>query len=190
MCPNKEYYDKNRTLLLKQKRDWYNKRGRKLYNIQPMNENKNCPLYLGVVVGERLCSHLFNDVQVMPFGHIGYDIICNKGKKIDVKTACIRIRENKYHDWKFNINKNILADYFIFVAFDNIDDLNPLHLWVIPGHEVNYKTTASISPSTLYKWDRWKHNLNEVKLCCTELKNNVTPSTAEMSEVAELKPVI
>lgn len=188
--PIKEYYDKNREALLKKKKIWYDKRGRNLYGIKPMDENKNCPLYLGVIVGERLCKHLFNGVEVMPFGHKGYDVICKKGNKIDVKTTCTRIRENKYQDWKFNINRNILADYFVLVAFDNIKDLNPLHLWMIPGHQVNKNATVSISPSTIHKWDNWKHNIGSVQLCCTELKINATPSTSEIAEVAESKPII
>ena len=135
-----------------------------------MYENKSCPIYLGIVIGERLCRHLFKDVEVMPYGNTGYDIICNKGKKIDVKTACIALQYNKYQYWNFDINYNTIADYFICVAFDNRTDLNPLHLWMIPGNEINFKSSKSIRPTTVHKWSQWERDINDAQICCTEMK--------------------
>ena len=134
-----------------------------------MHENKSCPQYLGVVIGERLCRHLFKDVETMPYGNRGYDIICNKGKKIDVKSGCITLDRGNPR-WQFLIDRNVIADFFIFVAFDNRTNLNPLHLWMIPGSEINFKTKASISPSTIHKWNKWKRDINDVQLCCNEIK--------------------
>ena len=139
-----------------------------------MYKNKNCSLYLGVVVAERLCRHLFKDVKVMPHGNPDFDIICNRGKKIDVKSATVTFtgKNSKYPRWSFNIDRNTTADFFILVAFDNLTDLNPLHLWMIPGKEVNNQSSASIRPSTIHKWDKWKRNIEEVQLCCVELKKS------------------
>ena len=136
-----------------------------------MYENKSCASYLGVVIGERLCRHLFKDVEVMPMHNPGYDIVCGKGFKIDVKTSSTRYNDGKYPHWGFDINKNKIADFFILVAFDNRADLNPLHLWMIPGHEINKDANKSISPSTLYKWSKWKRDVKDAQLCCTEMKN-------------------
>lgn len=135
----------------------------------PMHENKSCALYLGIVVAKRLCRHLFKDVEVMPNNNTGYNIICNKGKKIDVKSACITF-SGKYPRWLFRINKNTTADFFILIAFDNRIDLNPLHMWMIPVNEVNHLLRTSIFLSTIHKWDKWKQDINNAQLCCTEIK--------------------
>ena len=139
---------------------------------RPMNENKLCPSYLGIAIGERLCRHLFKDVEMMPYGNTGYDVVCNKGKKIDVKTSCITLQEGKHPRWLFEIRKNITADYFIIVAFDNRTDLNPLHLWMIPGKELNENSSKSISLSTIHKWDEWKMDINDAQICCAEIKKS------------------
>lgn len=139
-----------------------------------MYENKSCSQYLGVVIAERLCRHLFKDVEVMPNNHSGYDIICNKGKRIDVKAACVTFTEKnkKYSRWAFRIKKNTIADFFILVAFDNRTDLNPLHLWMIPGNELNQKENRTITHSTIHKWDKWKKDIEDAKLCCAEMKTD------------------
>ena len=135
-----------------------------------MYENKKCSHYLGIVIGERLVRHLFNNVEVMPFGNLKFDFICNRGKKIDVKTKCMYKRENGNIRWKFQIKKNKIADFFILVAFDNRNDLNPLHLWMIPGNEINHQNSLSISVSTIHKWDKWKRDINDAQICCAEMK--------------------
>ena len=150
---------------------------RKIFNVEVHNrklmyENKNCSTYLGVVIGERLCKHLFKDVKVMPYCNPGFDIICNKGMKIDVKTVCLSTNNNNWYSWKFNIKNNKLADYFILVAFDNRRDLNVLHMWMIPGNEINDKVVASISPSTTNRWKQWERDINDVQLCCTTMKGD------------------
>ena len=135
-----------------------------------MYENKSCASYLGVVIGERLCRHLFEDVEVMPNGNPGFDIICNKGMKINVKSACITLTYDKYPHWGFCIDYNKVPDFFILVAFDNRTDLNPLHMWMFPGNILNNNSGAQISPSTIHKWDEWKRDIKDAQLCCTEMK--------------------
>lgn len=137
-----------------------------------MYENKSCAAYLGIVVGERLCKHLFSDVEMMPHDNKGYDIICNKGMKIDVKTSCLSQYKTGVH-WVFSIGRNKIADYFICVAFDNRTDLNPIHMWMIPGDVLNeIKSTTSISPNTVHKWSQWEKDINDAQLCCTAMKND------------------
>ena len=135
-----------------------------------MYENKSCPQYLGIVIGERLCRHLFNDVTVMPHGNPGFDFICNRNMKIDAKSACLSYSGRSKGKWSFNIGRNTMADYFICVAFDNRKELNVSHQWLIPGHEVNDKLNTSISSSTIHKWDKWKCDINDVQMCCKKLK--------------------
>lgn len=140
---------------------------------KPMYENKKCSSYLGIYISEQVLSKVFNNVEVMPPTNPSYDFICNKGKKIDVKSSCIRIdniNNVKYFKWNFKIRKNKVADYFLCIAFDNREDLNPLHVWLIPGNEVNRKQTASISPSTTHKWDKYRINTDKVTEWCNKLK--------------------
>lgn len=165
---SKKYYQEHR----EQRKDYYEKVVRKRMGHLPMCENKKCSSYLGVVIAERLCRHLFKDVEVMPYGNTAYDIVCNRGKKIDVKSSTMTLQHNKYPRWAFKINLNTTADYFILVAFDNRSDFNPLHMWMIPGSEVNKQTKASIRPSTLHKWSRWERDIKDAQLCCVEMKES------------------
>lgn len=171
---NRRYYQKYPERLKEKSRKYretHVNEIRERKGVTPMDQNKLCTQYLGVVVGERLCRHLFKDVEVMPNNNTGFDIICNRGKKIDVKAACTSFGKNgKNIHYQFRINKNVIADFFIFVAFDNRKDLNPLHLWMIPGSEINFKTKSTISPSTIHKWDKWKRDIKDAQLCCNEIK--------------------
>ena len=169
---NKKYKENHKEEASKQNKEWYERTGRQQKGKTSMYKDKSCTAYLGIVVAERLCRHLFKDVQVMSYGNPKFDFICNHGKKIDVKSACITIQNNKYPRWLFRIRKNVTADFFILVAFDNRTDLNPLHLWMIPGHEINQQGNVSISPSTIHKWDKWKMDINGAQICCTEMKNH------------------
>lgn len=133
-----------------------------------MSENKECSQYLGIHIVEKLLRNMFNDVIRMPMNHPGYDFICNKGKKIDAKGACIGKNKN---NWIFTINHNTTADYFCCVAFDNREKLNPMHIWLIPGHVLSHLKNASISKSTLYKWDAYEQDINKVISCCDIIRS-------------------
>lgn len=162
---NKKYYEDHKEEIVE-----YQRKRRKEQGKTTMYENKSCSSYLGIVIGERLCRHLFKDVEMMPNGFPDYDIICNKGKKINVKAACITSNDGNYPRWVFFINYNKIADHFILVAFDNRTDLNLLHIWMIPGNELNHQGKASISTSTIHKWDKWKMDMSNAQACCNLMK--------------------
>ena len=132
----------------------------------PMSENKECASYLGVHINERLLKHLFDDVEVMPYGNPGFDFICNNGKKIDGKSSCL----NKDGRWKFTINHNTTADYFFCVAYDNRRNLNIIHIWMLPGDKFNHLKMTSVSPSTIHKWDEYKQNVDGAVSCCDTMR--------------------
>jgi len=134
----------------------------------PMSKNKECPSYLGVHVNEGLLKQYFDDVEVMPYGNPGYDFICNNGWKIDGKSSCL----NKDGGWAFTIRHNTIADYFFLVAYDNREDLNPLHIWLIPGHVLNHLSGAYISLSTIDKWSEYEQPIDELIICCDTIKSN------------------
>ena len=131
-----------------------------------MNENKSCSLYLGVHVAETVLSKVFDNAERMPNGNKGFDFICNKGKKIDVKSACI----GKNGNWQFFINKNMIADYFLCIAFDSRETLNPIHLWLIPSEEVCNMTSISVRPSTIDKFEGYSMDINDVCVACNDIR--------------------
>jgi hypothetical protein len=132
----------------------------------PFNGNKDCSSYLGVHVAERVLSKVFKDVEVMPRNHPGYDFICNKGKQIDVKSSCI----HKDGLWSFYIKHNTTADYFLLLAFDNREDLNPLHAWLLPGDRFSHLARATISKGIIHKWDAYRIDISKISDCCDTMR--------------------
>lgn len=100
----------------------------------PIKENRRDPRFLGIYIGENGFKEIYERSQRMEYCNPGYDIICPKGYKIDVKSTTL----NSYNTFSFVINKNMIADYFAMIAFNNIIDLEPLHLWIINGDEDIY----------------------------------------------------
>ena len=148
----------------------YNSDYRHRHGGLSMNENKKCPAFLGVHVAERVLSMVFKNVKRMPFGNPGYDFICGKGYKIDVKSSCIRPRIGHSDDWRFHIRENKIADYFLCIAFDNRENLNPLHVWLIPAADIIHIKNASIAVPTISKWDDYVLDISKVTTCCNILK--------------------
>jgi hypothetical protein len=129
-------------------------------------DNRDCSLFLGVHVAEGVLRHVFKNVEVMPHGNIGYDFICNHGKKIDVKSSC-----HKDNGWMFHIRHNIVADYFLCLAFDNREDLTPLGIWLLPGAEFAHLDGARITPNKFNKWDEYKLDIERVITCCDTIRS-------------------
>ena len=138
----------------------------------PMSENRGCPSFLGVHVAERVLRHVFNDVEVMPYGNPGYDFKCNKGKLVDSKSSCIHVVKGHSDSWMFTIYRNKIAEYFLLLALDNRECINPLYAWLIPGKVLNHLTGTGISLSTIHKWDKYILDIDSVVECCNEMKDN------------------
>lgn len=139
------------------------KRGRR-----PYNENKECSSYLGVHIAERVLGYVFKDVERMPIGNPGFDFICSRDKRIDVKSSCLS--RTKYPSWSFSIKHNTTADYFLCMVFDNREDLTPLHVWLLPGNVVNHLTTATISPNTIHRWSEYALDISKINDCCVTMR--------------------
>ena len=131
--------------------------------------NKNCASYLGVTIAEQLLAKVFKNVVMMPYGNKGFDFKCNQGYMIDVKSA---VKRNLRRAWMFKINKNLIADYFLCLAFDNRQQLNPMHIWLIPSKEINHLKFLTISESRLIKWSKYEliDKLDKVIGCCNIMK--------------------
>ena len=137
--------------------------------VLAMSENKSCSSYLGVHVAEKVLYNTFDNVEKMPTNNPGYDFICNKGMKIDVKSATMR-KNAACSRWEFHINKNDVADFFFCIAFDIRTDINPIHLWLIPGKNINHLTTVTMSESRMEKWTEYELAINKVVDCCNTLR--------------------
>lgn len=136
----------------------------------PYNENKTCSSFLGVHVAERVLSHVFNDVERMPLNNPGYDIICNHNKRIDIKSSCLS-RDKTTMRWGFHIERNTIADYFLCIAFNNREDLTPIHVWLIPGDKLNRLIGTTIRPTTVKRWETYEIDLTQILRCCDTLKH-------------------
>ena len=137
---------------------------------QPMSKNKECPSYLGIHIAERVLSHIFENVRRMPNNNPGFDVICNQDKLIDIKSACRQHIPPWADSWTFIINKNQIAQYFLCLAFDNRQDLNPEHIWLIPACNVNDKIGVSIAETRLAKWSKYEQPVDKVIDCCNTLR--------------------
>lgn len=155
-------YSRNR------QRDYSHRTGRK----QPMNENRECPSFLGVHVAERVLSHIFKNVQKMPYNNPGFDFRCGNGYLVDSKCSCRYHRLHRAESWLFTIRKNRIAEYFLCLAFNNRNDLTPEHLWLIPAGDVNDHTTITITETRLDKWSKYEQPVDRVMACCNVLKGD------------------
>lgn len=144
---------------------------RKQHNWSGIINNTGCATYLGVHVAERLLADVFDNIDRMPNNNPGFDFICGGGYKIDVKAVCLRKNRRQ---WSFTIGYNTIADYFLCLAFDNRNDLNPLHIWLIPGYVINHRSTANISEGTIDRWSKYEmtDKLDKIKTCCNIMRTS------------------
>ncbi len=150
-------------------RNWWHANGLSL----PMSENPACPTYLGIHIAERLLSQFFDRIDRMPMNNPGFDFVCGKGFKIDVKSACLyHPKSNRKPSWHYNIAHNTIADYFLCIAFDDREKLNPVHVWLIPGPFVGHLGSLLIkdTPHGLAKFSQYEKPLDKVITCCNQLR--------------------
>ena len=158
---------KNNTMVCKQCNQYASIENTRKHGVKPASENKKCSLFLGCHVAETLLSKVFKNVQRMPNGNPGYDFICNRNYMVDVKSSATGDNDGR---WSFHITKNIVADYFLCLAFDNRDDLNPIYLWLMPSDVINHFVTLVIRKSDIYKWKQYELQIDDVISCCDKMK--------------------
>ncbi len=155
--------------------------------LESIKKNQYCSIYLGIYIAEQSLKKVFKNVVWMSIRNKGYDFVCDKGNKIDVKSSCLRFSNG----WSFVISKNKIADYFLLVAFDNRENIKPLHLWLIKGNELvkfvshgKYVTGNCLNDlNSLYisskdkileKYRKYElvNKIDEVEKYCNDLKNS------------------
>lgn len=165
----KDYYKD--PIVRKRQTDYERNRNHRLGLRTPMEKNKKCSSFLGVVIAEDILSRIFEGVKRMPTNNKKYDLICNRGYKIDAKSSTLSRNE-----WGFKIRQNTVADYFLCLGFDNREDLNPIKIWLIPGSKVNHLKKLSIRNSkiSLDKWASYERpiDLNKAIICCDSMRGN------------------
>lgn len=181
-CYNHKYYVNNKEEHLAQTGTYqknnrekcraYSIKSNRKRGILSMAENKTCGLFLGVHVAEKVLSCVFDSVVRQPVTNPGFDFICNKGKKIDVKSSCLNYQHHKTPSWLFHIDRNKIADYFLCLAFDNRIDLTPMYLWLLPADKLNHMAGARISMNTIDKWSQYNISIDKVTACCNVIKVN------------------
>ena len=146
----------------------------KIGKCRPLGTSKECASYLGVYIAERVLSGFFARVKRMPMCNPGYDFICGKGFKIDVKSSTLRPTE--YNDmWNYHIGKNKVPDYFLCIGFDNRENLTPMHVWLIPGSVINDHSGMGIMNSAigLSRFSKYERPLERVVSCCDKARKHV-----------------
>jgi hypothetical protein len=119
----------------------------------------------------------------MPLNNRGFDFICGKGFKIDVKASVEEKRCRDSYRWRFSTRYNMVPDYFACIAFDNRTSLNPLHFWLIPGEVANGFCHIGISASTISKWSAYEKSIGKLIKGCNILKGGA-PRSALIRENA------
>lgn len=147
------------------------------------DKNMNCSLWLGIHIAERILPEIYENVEMMPLCNTGFDAICSKDYKIDVKSSCI-LSNRSYNYYNFSIKKNIIADYFIMFGFDNRENLNLLIIWLIKGTEIikgrklNEIKELKIANSDIginkyKKYELSNELLSKAKDVCKKLKDEI-----------------
>ena len=151
-------------------REWKHRTGRS----RAVVDAKETGPYFGLLA-ERVLSKSFENVIHMPYGNPGYDFICGKGFKIDAKASCLRHLASRSHRWAFNIRKNVIADYFLCLAFNDRENLEPAHVWLIPGKVLCAKSGLWITNNlrSLAIWKSYEQPLDNIAATCNTLREAV-----------------
>lgn len=140
---------------------------------RPMEDAKDTASWLGVYVAERILSKLFDNIHRMPVNNPGYDFVCGRGFKIDVKSSCLHITPGRHPRWLFHICQNTSPDYFLCLGFnEDRNNLAPLHIWLVPGRAVNKRVGLTITNHEvgLAKWAKYERPPDKAIACCNVMK--------------------
>ncbi len=93
--------------------------------------NEDSAQYIGCIIGEECIAdpiliEIFGEIlEKLPYNNPGYDRVVKGEHRIEIKTAFVI--DNCF---KYCIDYNRIANYFLLLALDNIEDKNILHIWL------------------------------------------------------------
>lgn len=85
---------------------------------------------LGCCIGERVVAEWLDSPEVMPANNPGFDLRCKNGYTIEVKSSLFRPKKGI---WTWKVNRNLVCDYFVLLAFGETRDAELEHVWMIPA---------------------------------------------------------
>lgn len=158
--------------------------------INPLTENRSTKNFIGYIA-ECGMSKIFDNVMRMPHSNPGYDFICSKGQKIDVKGAIL----NQHNQFSFHIRHNHIADYFLLIGFNDILELEPLLILLIKSGEiiqelsVNDRHMLHIPNTDRYIEELKKYELSDklekLKNSCIDFNNKNTENVPTKAQIYE-----
>lgn len=102
----------------------------------PKEFNEDCASYFGDFT-ENLMIQTFEGAKRMPPNNPGFDWTCKRGDKIDNKGRCLCYsNQSNWTGWRFAIEYNNIADWFILSAWDNRESKKPLHVWLFHKNDL------------------------------------------------------
>lgn len=149
-----------------------------------MSDNIFCTSHIGICIGEVVAKPILTEIfgsidKTMPYCYPGYEYVVKRGLKIDVKTANLSLSNVDgifYDSWSFHIKCNNIADYFLLLAFDNLEDKTLLHILLVGKNEMvrkkrfnrfdHLKITNSYKGLLHFLKYDWINKLNCLKLKC------------------------
>lgn len=165
MTNNLEYIKKwqgeNKERVKEYKENYRRKNGR-----ISMEDRPDCSNYLGIYITQRKIANIIlpiilgHVIEEMSLYNVGFDFICKNDKgtqNVEVKGR--RLIDNK---WWYSVLYNKLADYFLFIAFNNENSeekLKVLHVWLF--HKFDMIRTQQIG--SRYIMDKF-YKRNHLKL--------------------------
>ena len=181
----KKYYDNNHEHILKRRKEHRKNNHERINEQKRIASRKNGVLPWSKIKHFRLGLYIEQTIAAMfgsvtePYDTPDIDFICPNGYKMQVKAASIVLFRGNPR-WVFHIRKNIIADYFILVAVNKIDDINkedfkPRHIWMMKGNILNKRHSVSKTPSRVSKWDKYsimEEYENRFTVCCSMIKRD------------------
>lgn len=158
--------------------------------INHLTENRSTKNFIGYIA-ECGVSKIFDNVMRMPYANPGYDFICDRGQKIDVKGAIL----NQHNQFSFHIRYNHITDYFVLIGFNDILKLEPLHIWLIKSGEIIQELSINDRhilhiPNTNKYIEKFKKyelsdKLEKLKSSCIDFNNKHTENVPTRAQIYE-----
>jgi hypothetical protein len=166
-------------------------------------DNPDCPRYFGEYIERKYVSQIFEDAVPFEYkrdilGRITdkrkpYDYICCRGLKIKHVASCLRMDKNHVQKltgehlpyFAYAIKRNSIPDAWVFSAWNNREDLEPLFVWIIKGHE-EFITQVKKGPF----WDRKTFTVYFNERGIKKMKRyEVTKKLDRLKEVCKLNKI-